>query len=87
MNIYWDSVGWPSNMLYRTGPGSKSGPCVSDRKDVQSGVYRIFSSTVGGVPESLSLSQIGRIVLLAEKCEKTQRHVINHHLVVKEFLK
>ena len=54
MDIYYGLVGWPSNTLYRIGPGSKPGACVSDPEDAQLGVYQIFGSTVGGVPEALS---------------------------------
>ena len=55
VDIYCDLVGWPSNTLYRIGPGSKPGVCVSDGEDAQSGVYQVFGSTVSGVPEALSL--------------------------------
>ena len=55
VDIYCGLVGWPSNTLYQIGPGSKLGACVSDREDAQSRVYQVFGSTVGGVPESLSL--------------------------------
>ena len=55
VDIYYDLVGWPSNTLYRINPGTKPGACASDREDAQSGVYQVFGSTVGGVPESLSL--------------------------------
>ena len=32
VDIYCDLVGWPSNTLYRIGPGSKPGACGSDRE-------------------------------------------------------
>ena len=54
MDIYCGLVGWPSNTLYRIGPGSKLGACVSDREDAQSGVYQVFGSIVGRVLEALS---------------------------------
>ena len=54
MDICCGLVGWPSKMLYRIGPGSKTGACVSDREDAQSGVCQVFGSTVGGVKKALS---------------------------------
>ena len=70
VDIYCDLVGWPSNTVYQIGPNSKPGACGSDREDAQSGVYQIIGSTVGGVPEVLSLRQIGRKILFVERCEK-----------------
>ena len=52
--VFGAMVGWLSNTLYRIGPGSKPGACVSGRDDAQSGVYHEFGSTVGGVLEALS---------------------------------